>query len=399
MDALISVKSLWSVMTQREYRDYCSGMTKGGISKSLQQICVDKVYEGNYRFNLKIIENVVMNNHPRKSLEYLCQNLLIRNLNKNILKAYRLQSANRNVISRQLLQLLNKNVQFNILRKDVRHFFESIQPSKVMEQLKEEGRITIQTIDLLDGLLNETSRLGAQGLPRGLSISSGLSEYFMRKYDYEFIRLEGLLYYCRFVDDMLFVSSSVLDVNDIQEKVNQALGCLEIQENEEKKQSLTSDDLKGGKPFDFLGYQFKFVDNAIKVDIAVNKINKIKTRMVIAFKQYVVNKKSDLLYERMRYLTCICTICGPNLRKIKIGIPANYFAINIYVGLKDLDGFYRRLLYCKRGKFGLKLQSLLVENWDLRKRLERISFTNSFERKRKFKVSPKRIHDITECWR
>lgn len=41
------------------------------------------------------------------------------------------------------------------------------------------------------------------GLPRGLSISSVMSELYMKYFDLRIRRLEGVYYYARFVDDIV----------------------------------------------------------------------------------------------------------------------------------------------------------------------------------------------------
>lgn len=382
-------------MTQKEHRDFCSMLSKEDVLTQIKALCVDKVYDGTYTFNIKNVGGVLKNACTRNSMEYLCQNLLIRKLNQNIMRTYRLKVVDRREIIFQLRQILKYEIPIEVLRKDVHHFFESIKPSKVIDLLKSDGRITQQTQGLIEQLLSQTTGMGALGLPRGLSISSSLSEFYMRKFDYEFIRYEGILLYCRFVDDMLFVCTSSVNVEDIQQKVDNAFLRLDLIENTKKKQTLSSSNLETGQTFDFLGYKF---GGDGTIGIAEAKLNKLKTRIVISFKQYLKNKDGQLLVERMRYLSCVSSIENSALKNIRIGLPSNYIALNDDNSLNELDTFYRGLISCKKGTFGRDLQSLLSTDVALKRQLQSVNFKNSFFNRRKVNFTASRIHQINECW-
>jgi len=398
LNDIITAESLRNVMTQREYRDYCQGLSKKDISAQIQSICVSKVDDGTYTFKLKEEDGVYMNAHTKKSLEYLFQNLLIRKLNQNIIKAYRLKTTDRRTIIKQIVQLLQSKLPIQILRKDIHHFFESVNPSMILDKLRKDGRITIQTLSLIETLLGQAKDLGAEGLPRGLSISSGLTEYLLRKFDYEFIRHEGVMLYGRFVDDMIFVCTTDVDVQEIQKKVDISLQRLQLSENLRKRQTLTTTDLNNGNTFDFLGYQFTR-KGSLEVDIAEQKLKKIKTRIVIAFKQYLKDKDGNLLVERMKYLSCTSTIQSSALKNLQIGIPANYVAVmNSNKSLTELDTFYRRVLYCRKGVFGKTLHDLLATDNAAERRLRQIGFRNSFDTKRKVSFTAQEISRIKNCW-
>ena len=386
-------------MTQMEHRNYFNGVSNDVINASIQNICVDKIYAGTYDFRLKLENDVFMNAHPRKSVEYLCQNLLLRKLNKNILKAYRLRVVDRKKIICQIVQLCNCKLPIQVMRKDVHHFFDSVQPKQVLTLLEKDGIVEKQTLDLCEKILKQTTVLGAPGIPKGLSISSGLTEFYMRKFDYEFQRLEGMLLYCRFVDDIICVCTGNMDLNNLQEKFKDSLSRLHLTENYSKKITLSADSIKSGTGFVYLGYELKKEDKLI-VNIAEEKIKKLKTKIVVAFKQFIKDHNERLLLDRMRYLTCITTIKSSHLRDVWIGTPANYSAISIpSESLREIDTFYRSLLATKKGSFGRAFRAEMNARQILHHKLCVISFSDSFENKRKFKISPKRIHSINRCWK
>ena len=247
-------------MTQEEHRNYCHGKNKEELLTEIQSICIDKIYNGSYSFYFTLYKNRCINAHPYGSIEHFCQDLLMRKLSANIMHSYRLKTTNRNLIVRQITQLLDSDVPLCIMRKDVRHFFESVDPQKVMMRMRADGRVAMQTIQLCDMLLKEAASLGTQGVPRGLSISSAMTEFLMHKFDYTFTKLSDTLLYNRYVDDIIMISTSRWDMEAVQRLVDESLGAIGLVENKDKCYSLTYDEWKSGVDFEYLTYEM-FIDS------------------------------------------------------------------------------------------------------------------------------------------
>lgn len=99
--------------------------------------------------------------------------------------------------------LLNPNKCYWVIRLDIKSFYESINKEAVLEKLYSEYRLSPQTVFLLKQLFNTQDIKESSGVPRGLSVSSCLSELTMKYFDIEIKQLEGVYYYARFVDDII----------------------------------------------------------------------------------------------------------------------------------------------------------------------------------------------------
>lgn len=394
---IISAQSLYAVMTQEEHRNYGHGKDKETMLTEIQKTCVDKVYDGSYCFCLALQDELCINAYPYGSVEYLCQDLLIRKLSVNIMHSYRLKPTNRNLIVRQIKQLLETETPLCIIRKDVRHFFESVNPAEVLTKMCKDGRVGCQTIQLCETLMSCATNLGAVGVPRGLAISSALTEFLMHKFDHTFTKLPDTLLYNRYVDDIIMVSTNRCDMDAVQRLVDESLGAVGLVENKDKRYSLTYEEWNSGMEFEYLGYSFAYTDKEIKVKIADKKLKRIKTRITRAFKHFVKTGDEQMLFDRMQFLACISYVKSSSLNKVKVGLPANYSATTGCDSFKEIDCYYQNILHCKNGAFGHKLQTSLSTLY--RDKLKRICFAHCYEHRIRRKFSGARIHELKDCWR
>lgn len=394
---IISAKTLYALMTQQEHRTYCRGKNKEYMIDAIQNICVNKIYDDSYHFNLARQGNLCINAHPYGAIEHLCQDLLIRKLSKNIMHTYGLKTTNRNLVILQIKQLLESNIPLCIMRKDVRNFFENVSTTMILSELKKEGRITLQTIQLCEALLTETDSKGVKGVPRGLAISSAMTEFLMRKFDHTFTKIPDILLYNRYVDDIILINTNQCSISEIQDLVDDSLGVIKLQENTDKKNSLTNQDWIDGKKFEYLGYSFQYSNKSPTVCIANKKLNRIKTKITKAFKDFIKTGDEKLLFDRMQFLACISYIKNSSLRKIKVGLPANYSFVTTDESFKKIDIYYQRILHSKRGNFGKNLQKRLTETY--KDKLSRISFVHCYKGQIKRRFSATRMHQLKNCWR
>lgn len=394
---IISAKTLYDVMSQEEHRNYCSGKDKEEIMAEIQSICVDKIYNNVFRFNLKKQGELCVNAHSDVSMEHLCQDLLIRKLSANIIHTYRLKPNNRNLIVRQVTQILKSDTPLCIMRKDVRHFFESVNPKKVLMKLRREGRLALQTILLCEILIKDAEAIGVEGVPRGLAISSAFTEFLMHKFDYTFTKLPDTLLYNRYVDDIILISTSRCDIHQVQTLVDESLKLLELEENADKQSTLTNDDWLTGTKFEYLGYSFQHSGKGIEISIAENKLRRIKTKITKAFKDFIKTGDEQMLFDRMQFLSCVSYVKSSALRKVMVGLPANYSATNNIESFKEIDKYYQNILHCKNGAFGHILQARLTPLY--KAKLNRISFAHCYNSRTKRKFSGARIHKLKDCWR
>lgn len=392
---LFSPYNLYSCTTQSERRN--SGLNKDDFAEKVDLLLGNSINDGTYQFAIKAWWDLFLNNHPKGSLDSLCQNLILRKLYKNIKRIYGIGQSNRNLIVKQMVSLLIDGSHKWIIRLDIRNFYESIERSLLMERFQEDGRLNYQSISLLKNLFADPSISEKKGLPRGLSISSVMSELYMKYFDLEVRRMEGVFYYARFVDDIIIFCSSKISQENIWVKIPKLLSNIGLQLNESK--SYKWDNQQKILNLTYLGYTFFSKEkNIIEITIADKKVNIIKTRITKSFVRFAKDGDFDKLKNRIKFLTGNFTIYNPStLLPIRIGIYFNYNMITSKTSLYELDKYYQRLLHCKTGRLGtrLRIQMTVIQQ----KELSKYSFVFGFERHVRHYFTSAMIADITNCWR
>lgn len=383
---------LYRCATQAERRN--SGLQKEELIEAIGVELGNSIAEGTYRFQIKQIWDLYLNGQGKRSMAYLCQNLVLRKLHKNIKRIYAVQQADRNSIVKQMKLLLSENVEMRIVRLDVRHFYESIDRQRIIEKLIDDARLSYHSLMLLQSLFNDPAIVAGTGLPRGLGISAALSELYMKYFDLEFKKLEGVYYYARFVDDIIVFCSSEASKVLAWNYAGEELKKIGLELNEEKSYSLDPNQL--GTDFTYLGYTFKKNGNHLSVTIAQKKQNVIKTRLTRAFVRYSKDHDFDLLKLRIKFLTGNFTLYNPHtLLPIKVGIYFNYRMANDVKALKDLDAYYQRLLHCRTGRLGgaIALSRLHM------KELEKYSFDFGYKNHVNHHFTTDQMAKIANCWK
>ena len=387
-----SPQHLYSCTTQAERRN--SGLSKEELIHRVDLCVNDSIDKGTFHFRIRTLDDLYLNGQRKGSIEYLCQDLVLRKLFKNIKRIYAVQQADRNTIVKQMKLLLTENVEMRIVRLDVRHFYESIDRQRILAKLIDDARLSYHSLMLLQSLFNDPTIAAGTGLPRGLSISAVLSELYMKYFDLDFKKIEGIYYYARFVDDIIVFCSSEASKEIAWKYAGEELAKIGLQLNEEKSYSL--DPNKFGAKFTYLGYTFKKTGKRLNVTIAPKKLKVIKTRLTKTFVRYSKDHDYDLLKLRIKFLTGNFTLYNPHtLLPIKVGIFFNYKMANDVSALKDLDIYYQRLLHCRNGRLGgaIALTKPHV------KELEKYSFDFGYYHHVNHHFTTDQMAKIANCWR
>lgn len=176
-----SPQNLYSCTTQTERRN--SGLSKEELVQEVGLCINDSINKGTFQYKIRTLGDLYLNDQQKGSMEYLCQDLILRKLYNNIKRIYGVEQANRNQIVKQMVSLLNEKSPKWVVRLDVRHFFESINRNLLMERFQEDGRLNYQSICLLKNLFAHPVINPEKGLPRGLSVSFVMSELYMKYFD------------------------------------------------------------------------------------------------------------------------------------------------------------------------------------------------------------------------
>ncbi|MBE9589835.1 RNA-directed DNA polymerase [Moraxella sp. K127] len=338
--------------------------------------------------------------------EYLFQKRFITSF-KSINKV---TQQNRNEIVLSIIALIQEHKPYSILRLDIKSFYESIDRTDLLEKIKRDKIYSVDTVKILERFFECFEREGILGLPRGLPMSAILAEYYMRSFDKACKRMDDVFFYARFVDDIIiFTTNQEVRESDLEDKLPEGL-----QFNTQKSKIIkflfdrSSTPIK--ESFSYLGYQFTIDCKKNKInsyiDIAPEKIKKIKTRIIKSFLDYNKNKNFDLLLKRIKFLTSNYFIYNKNRdTKIKSGIYYNYKYITIekidkyQLSLYSLDKLLQSII------FNIKVQKDILgcEHWlsnDEKDKLSKYKFINGFKFKKIQKLSrnPKEFKRINRCW-
>lgn len=383
---------LYRCTTQEELRNL--GLNKEELIEAIRSELNDTIAKGTYLYQIKRNGDLYLNGQDKGTMAFLCQDLILRKLHRNIKRIYSVQQADRNTIVKLMKLLLSEDVEMRIVRLDVRHFYDNIDFNRILNKLITDARLSNLSIMLLEKLFNNPVIENCTGLPKGLGISAVLSELYMKYFDLDFMKIEGVYYYARFVDDIIVFCSSDASKELSWKYADEELKKLGLQLNEEKSKSL--DPRQRGTSFTYLGYNFQNTANNLKITIAAKKINKIKTRITKAFVHYSKEHDFDLLKLRIKYLTGNFTLYNPHtLQPIKVGIYYNYKMASDVSVLKDLDMYYQRLLHCRRGRLG----SAIALTKRQVKGLEKYSFYFGYNNHVNHHFTTEQMVRIANCWR
>lgn len=339
--------------------------------------------------------------------------LVERNLTSNLNSISGKKAPNRASIIENLQLLLMEDVPYKIYRWDIKKFFESFDNKEVEKFINQIPNLSPQSKSLLCSILKKHKALGGTGSPRGLSLSSVLTELIMCDFDSKVSAHPDTFFYARYVDDIIIITSANENsqIFRVLAKKNLPKG---LQFNELKSQESP---IIGKSPitrkqtdefrysFEYLGYKIsikkrtnKDKHRIIDIDIADKKVKKYKKRLSRAFYDFAKNDNTELLIDRLRFLTKNFKVYNQHLDRTKLsGIYYNYPAIQGNMSnLKNLDGFIKALVLGQKGRLGTLLSTKL--NSRLRSRILANSFVKGHKDVAFVTFRPERVSQIKRCW-
>lgn len=347
--------------------------------------------------------------------------LVLRKLTLNLKACSSLLLESRVQIVRCLSLLLEEGVPYRVYRLDIRSFFESFDTTHILKTIGELRRLSPKSKSLIADLLARQKDVGGTGIPRGLALSSILSELLMYDFDARVRRVPDTFYFARYVDDIIVVTSARETVSDFLDKIRTSLppglelnpSKTRIADTKGRSQKINSTVSQDLLSFDYLGYRFT-VRNPLKadtknssesapsreleLDIATRKLRKIKTRLVRSFLEFSKNGDWSLLKDRVAFLTQNFSVYNPKAGGKKLaGIYYSYPLTRQFSrGLKELDAFLRNAALSKNGRLFARTSAIL--SGQQRRALLRYSFARGHARRTFVHFSPQRVSEIQRCW-
>lgn len=391
----------------------------------------DQILDGTFRFRSFNTRDLPKGKKlfSTHSLENI---MVMRKINDNIRRAYRVKQANRFDVIRQIQQALRESTPKHVVRLDIKSFYESVPRRRLMEKIRADRLVSTRTLELLGKLLRLASHSGSRGLPRGLQVSATLAEIHASHLERDLRAIEGVYYVARYVDDIVIFS--YVDVSKLEQAIHNAFKNNGLLANASKTRKASiqcrcSDVCihpKGNcvcssscsckiilteartRQLDILGYKLAFPDvnekkkfNSVGAYMADKKIAKYKSRIHAAVRDYISNFDFPLLRDRMLFLTGNYDLesskAGGSLRG---GI---FYNFELYKPLPD-DALMRDSRLEQLDKF---LSTNLLRAFKAhsppsrseRRKVLSLSFVNGHALRRMRNLPPKRISEIGRCWR
>ncbi len=333
--------------------------------------------------------------------------LIMEKICKNLKYSFEISPKSRNFIVLNLITFLKDNSNYRVYRRDIKSFFESINTDELIEDIKINCKLNITSKMILADIFKFYKEIGV-GIPRGLKISALLAEIALQKFDNFIKQHSNVYYYGRYVDDIIIITNAKEDeekFDDAMKEKLKNLSCsLSFNTNSNKYKTLSIMENKNMEDFEYLGYKILIdnIDNKknyrkISVQIADSKIKKIKTRIARAFLDYLKNENFNLLFNRVKYLTCNCKIKYNRKNTYQlVGAYYNYpflFPFENNDSILNLDKFLHTIIKYPKGIF----EKIKISE-EQKKKLLKITFKNGFEKKIFVRFPKKTIFDIQKCW-
>lgn len=345
---------------------------EGIISEILDNIS-DKI-------NKHKVEIVEGNHSGRKiyKFEEKIENFLIsKKVQENINQTYNVKQSTRYSILNELINLLEDKFPKFVIKTDIKSFYESIPQKKLLDKINTDYLLSIKTKEFINQIFSsyniitgQTNNINALGIPRGIGISAYLSELFMRSIDNKIRELDDVVYYARYVDDIIVVfvpqskNAPAIHFNEYLKSIEKIFldeagekfvlnkektkeynllhGITSIQIEKRsyiEKQFQSKQITVNANSIDFLGYRIGSVyeTNTISgvtnpkisedllIELSENKLTKYKEKIKLMFQLFDKKKNHNrnyafkLLEARIRYLTSNTKLKN-NKDKVFVGI-------------------------------------------------------------------------------
>ncbi len=278
----------------------------------------------------------------------------IKQLQFNINKTFKVIQSNRNNIIKQLYNIISDGFPKVVIKTDIKSFYESIPQDKLFNKIENNTLITPHSKKLIRKLFYEFENKKdteviepLKGIPRGIGLSAFLSELFMKDIDNEIKSIQDVVFYARYVDDIVVVCSpKTFSTKGDYLKEIELIICnknnLQLKDGSDGEENKTFEiDLLNKttykESFSFLGYLFqiersetynsgeKNINFNSQLEISPNKIERYNKRLNLSILAYnkdsFYNEKEarNMLYSRLKFLTGNFHLSN-NKRNVKAGI-------------------------------------------------------------------------------
>lgn len=344
----------------------------------------------------------------------------IKNLQRILRGLFNVKQANKHQIMSNVKLLLNTTAPFYLIRTDITSFFESIPQQALLDKINANNLVNNKTKGMIRGILSEYNRQKDThkiktdcGVPRGIGISSYLSEIYMHDIDQHIRNREEVIFYARYVDDILLILAGLPNNQNICQyykalKELFAKYGLEIKKNdpiEDKCKLFNFYDSTKKQQFTYLGYKITISkpSNVINADFGMSdkKIDRIKHKIDTAFTHFEKVSKRNIKKAKRDLLDSLDLISGNyRLTKSKERVKAGlFFGNDLLTDLTDLESLTsylsdKNVMLYENVLKGLDDRRKYIES--IKKKIHAIDFKQRWIDHIMFKFTPQRLAEISD---
>jgi hypothetical protein len=350
-------------------------------------------------------------------MQRLEDDLVVRKLTQNLRQFLPEAAApqGREFIVSNLRHFLAEGVPYRVYRLDIRSFYESVPQKELATAFMDLNPLSVQSKQQLTNVLEQFAAIGGTGVPRGMAVSAVLCDLLMKGFDAVVMRKSNVYFYARYVDDIVIITNDSEDPKSFLSGLEGELpGDLKFNSSkcrtEVCAEKAKASDIPSSKfSFDYLGYEFSVSDppkggaldkyRRVRVDLARGKVDKIKTRVLKAFRAYKATGDVTLFMQRVRFLTSNFSLTELDSGKTKLaGIYYGYPQLTPDArGLRELDKYLRRLVLAPTGR-SLSAAGATMTNKEKRALLS-LTFSRGHAKRIFTRFTPSQIGAIQECWK
>lgn len=351
----------------------------------------------------------------------------MKQLQTNLQKTFKVKQANRHLIMTNIKLLLKTKRPFYLIRTDVSSFFESIPQKHLKHIIIDNTLLSYKSKVFVNAILNEYEVEKAKltdgesygmkegcGVPRGIGISSLLSEIYMRDLDSSIKKRPEVIFYVRYVDDILILLAELPQGRDlenyygdlVEDFKKKGLGLKQISD---AKCSLFNCFEHEDETFEvsYLGYKLTITKQPktgwksanVIYSMSDNKKERIKKRINNAFKHFNVTNKYDIHQARKDLVDSLKLITGNvRLHKSKSGIKTGlYYNSNLLDDKHDLEELNTYLYSKKVSLYPQLFHTTEVQRAYLKSlydRIKKFDFVTAWNTKKMYDLKDYRMKEI-----
>ena len=351
----------------------------------------------------------------------------MKQLQCNLQKTFKVKQANRHLIMANIKLLLKTKRPYYIIRTDVSSFFESMSQERLLHSIMDNTLLSYKSKVFVKAILNQYEEekknlideecegmKEGYGVPRGIGISSLLSEIYMHDLDSTIRKRPEVIFYVRYVDDIFMLLAQLPHGKTIEEYYNDL-------ENEFQQYNLLlkpSNDSKcslidyfarktSHSKLTYLGYELTIVvdypngkNTDVSFKLSSDKYKRIIRRIDNAFKHFDSSNKYNLHKARKDLVDSLKLITGNvRLHKSKSGIKTGLY-FNSDLLDEDLSQLQNLTKYLCGKKLSLHPELFLNQEEQKRyeealyNRIKKFDFVESWKTRKIFSLSGKRLKEI-----